>query len=81
MTGPKMTEPGYVLRKPCRNLNESELKALDFAANGYGFREAAELMGMTPAYVKNLWHTAAEALGADNKTQAVAMAIRRKLID
>lgn len=79
VTGPG--ESAYVILKPCRNLNKSELKALDLAANGYGSREAAKAMGMTEAYVKNLWHTAAQALGADNRVQAVAMAIRRKLID
>lgn len=63
-----------------RELSPLELEALRLAADGLNYWQAARLMGRTKFYVKNLRSQAIQKLGADNMTQAVAMAIRRGII-
>ena len=62
-------------------LKPKELEALVLASKGYRAEDAGKAMGVTGHYVGILWYRAAAKLGADNKTQAVAMAIRRKIIE
>ena len=62
-------------------LSAKESKVIALAAEGYGSKETATVMQTTVNYVKNLRASAFIKLGADNIAQAVAMAMRRKLID
>lgn len=62
-------------------LNQKEVRLLQLLADGNSYAQVAPLIGYKNAHsVKNLSKLAIEKLGADNKTQAVAMALRRGII-
>jgi DNA-binding CsgD family transcriptional regulator len=61
-------------------LSPGELRALELASNGIGCRETGELLGFSETRAKKLRVGAMNKLGADNTTQAVAMAIRRGML-
>lgn len=69
-----------VVARRSPELNASELKALQFAADGEDCDSAARIMERSRAYLKNLRYSAQIKLGADNTTHAVALALRRGLI-
>jgi DNA-binding NarL/FixJ family response regulator len=63
-----------------RPLTERELVALQFLARGYASKEIAALVGATPKAVDLTIERAARRLGASHRAQAVAIAIKRRLI-
>ncbi len=54
---------------------------LQLLADGEDYRRIAAALGLSLGTLKNHAKTLCEKLGADNKTHAVAMALRRGLID
>lgn len=63
------------------DLSDKEVQLLQGLADGLEYRDIAERIGYTSVpSVKNLCARICDKLGADNKTQAVAMGLRRKLI-
>jgi len=64
----------------CPALSARELRCLQMAADGESRRFVANAEGIHEGTVKNLWHTAAIKLGADNARHAIAQALRRGLI-
>jgi DNA-binding CsgD family transcriptional regulator len=61
-------------------LSPAEVKILELAAAGDTYSKMAAKLGHTGAYINKLAARMLPKLGADNITQAVAMAIRRKII-
>jgi two-component system, NarL family, nitrate/nitrite response regulator NarL len=61
-------------------LSEHELQALKLAANGFGNREIAAKLIISPGTVKTYLHRAYEKLGAHDRGAAIAEAMRRGLI-
>jgi DNA-binding NarL/FixJ family response regulator len=61
-------------------LTEHELKILQFSADGLNFHEIQQEVGSSYQGVKNAAFRIRNKLGADSLIQAVAMAIRRKII-
>jgi DNA-binding CsgD family transcriptional regulator len=57
-----------------------ELTVLQMAANGHTCKSSAVILGVGTERVKKLRQLALLKLGADHSAQAVAMAIRRGLI-
>lgn len=57
-----------------------ELTVLQMAAYGETCKSTATLLGISTGHVKHLRHLALLKLGADHTAHAVAMAIRRSLI-
>lgn len=66
---------------PTRELSPREREALQLAADGFECKDSGIRMGVSTQYVKKLRHDAFMKLGADNTAHAVAVAMRRKLID
>jgi DNA-binding CsgD family transcriptional regulator len=62
------------------NLTDTEVKALQLAADGFLYHDAAKQMGLGAQYIKNVWKRASHKLGADNIHHAVAQAMRRGYI-
>lgn len=60
---------------------EREIRFLQALADGFEYAHIAYNEGMALASVKNLAKLICDKLGADNKTHAVAMALRRGLIN
>lgn len=70
-------------------LTPREVESLELAADGHRSLDIARMWGYTkakhgndtgPSHVRRVWKNAEEKLGADTITQAVAMALRRGLI-
>lgn len=61
-------------------LTERELVALQFLARGYASKEIATIVGATPKAIDLTIERAARRLGASHRAQAVAIAIKRRLI-
>ena len=62
-------------------LTPREIQVLDLLADGYEYREMGQLLSIQRDTVKKMVaYRILPKLGADNKTQAVAMALRRGLI-
>lgn len=70
-------------------LTAREIEGLQLAADGqrsldiarlWGYKGAQCVDGSGPSHVRRIWKNASDKLGADTITQAVAMALRRKLI-
>lgn len=71
-------------------LTRRELEALQLAAMGETSGDIAKRWGFSPcqknnsngsSHVRRVWKQAMDKLGADSTTQAVAMALRRGLIN
>jgi DNA-binding NarL/FixJ family response regulator len=65
---------------PVTELTSKMVEVLQLKADGLTNLEIAEKIGSSEAYVKNLSMRISDRLGADNMYQAVAMGIRRGLI-
>lgn len=63
------------------NLTNREVQILEMLANGLQYKDIAETLGNTANAVKKAAHETCYKLGADNRTHAVALAIRRKIIE
>lgn len=63
------------------DLTPRELTVLQLAADGENIKSAAEHLGLSPRYVKNVRKHIIAKLGADNITHAVAQGLRRRLIE
>lgn len=61
-------------------LSPRELSVLQLAADGENIKSAAEQLGLSPRYIKNVRKHLIAKLGADNITHAVAQGLRRGLI-
>ena len=64
----------------CADLTLRELECLRHSADGYGTKEAARAMGISPWTVKDIRKRVMSKLYAKNITHAVAIAIARGLI-
>ena len=63
------------------SLTPRQREILSWAAQGKSAKEIAEILGITPRTVEKLMETVVRELGAANRTHAVAIALRNKLID
>jgi DNA-binding NarL/FixJ family response regulator len=61
-------------------MSSRQLQILQMRADGWLNKQIADELKITVHAVKMQLHRLYEKLGADNSTQAVAMAMRRKLI-
>lgn len=64
-----------------KSLSVLELKALQMTADGYMAKDVARELQYSAEYMKSLIYKIEIKLGADNKSHAVALAIRRGLIE
>jgi DNA-binding CsgD family transcriptional regulator len=64
-----------------RVLTSREAEVLTWVARGKSAREIGEILLITKRTVDEHVHTAARKIGASNRTHAVAIAIRDRLID
>jgi DNA-binding CsgD family transcriptional regulator len=81
ITAPYTRQAAELAATRTRELNETEIKLLQALANGLDYKDITPILGFTSRYsVKNLGYQVQLKMGADNKTHAVAMALRRKLI-
>ncbi|WP_346897757.1 LuxR family transcriptional regulator [uncultured Roseibium sp.] len=65
---------------PAVNLTRRELEVLSWAAEGYSSEATADRMGLTAPTVNYHIANCGRKLGARNKIQAVALAVRQRLI-
>ena len=63
------------------SLTPRQREILSWAAQGKSAKEIAEILGITPRTVEKLMETVIRELGAANRTHAVAIAPRNKLIE
>jgi LuxR family transcriptional regulator, quorum-sensing system regulator BjaR1 len=68
-------------RQHSRELTERELEALRLAAQGKSSKELVEGLGISKKTMDSRLHSAVYKLGARNRTHAVAIALRNKLIE
>ncbi len=70
-------------RQHGRELSERELEALRLAAQGKSSKEMVEDLGLSISKktMDGRLHSAVHKLGARNRTHAVALALRNKLIE
>jgi LuxR family quorum sensing-dependent transcriptional regulator len=70
-------------RQHSRELTERELEALRLAAQGKSSKEMVEGLGLSISKktMDGRLHSAVHKLGARNRTHAVALALRNKLIE
>ena len=68
-------------RKHSRELTERELEALRLAAQGKSSKEMVEGLRISKKTMDGRLHSAVHKLGARNRTHAVALALRNKLIE
>ena len=70
-------------RQHSRELSERELEALRLAAQGKSSKEMVEGLGLSISKktMDSRLHSAVYKLGARNRTHAVAIALRTKLIE
>jgi DNA-binding NarL/FixJ family response regulator len=62
-------------------LTPREIRVLELLADGYEYQEMGRLLSIQGDTIKKMVaYRILSKLGADNKTQAVAMALRRGLI-
>jgi two-component system NarL family response regulator len=62
-------------------LTPRQIQVLDLLAAGYEYREMGQLLSIQRDTIKKMVaYQILPKLGADNKTQAVAMALRRGII-
>jgi DNA-binding NarL/FixJ family response regulator len=78
MTGPNTL--GDHVREFTGPLSYKERFVLQGLADGNQYGDIAEALGSTRPSVKNMAWRASIKLGAENKTHAVAQALRRQLI-
>jgi DNA-binding NarL/FixJ family response regulator len=64
-----------------QHLTDRELAVLEHLAAGKSYAEIADELGIRPETARSHMQKALEKLGADTKTQAVAEALRRNLIN
>lgn len=62
-------------------MTDAELLILQDAADGKSYRETAAALGTSEAVIKNRASALFKELDVANKTNAVATALRRQLID
>lgn len=55
-------------------VTERQLQIIRLLASGYGYKQIADLLGISPATVRNHLHVAYESLGANHSAHAVALA-------
>ncbi|MFP8960011.1 LuxR C-terminal-related transcriptional regulator [Streptomyces nanhaiensis] len=63
------------------HLSPGQLAALRLAANGMTSREIARILGTTEQGIHLRLKTASKSLGAASRTHAVALALKRGLLD
>jgi DNA-binding CsgD family transcriptional regulator len=76
----QLTDPDPNLVGPHVQLTPRELAVLRLVATGAQFREVAEALGLGEETVRSHLKKAQAKLGARNRTQAVAEALRQHLI-
>ena len=76
----KLTEDNQRALANGGDLSWDEIRLLQLAADGNVYHQIAEQMKIKPGYVKHLSLRAQIKLGADNRTHAVAQALRKGLI-
>lgn len=64
-----------------RVISERDLKVLQLLASGVSNRDVAQRLGLTPARLRTRLRGIYAALGASSRSEAVATALRRGLID
>lgn len=77
---PRLFTKGKAKYDKYAQLTPKQIQVLQSCANGEAYRETAKVMNLSPDYIKNLSHRAQVFLGCDNRTHAVAVALRRGLI-
>ena len=68
-------------RKTPYSLTARECEVLEWVARGKPAREIAEILNITKRTVDAHVHSATRKIGAVNRTNAVAIAIRNRLIE
>jgi LuxR family quorum sensing-dependent transcriptional regulator len=68
-------------RKTPYSLTARECEVLEWVARGKPAREIAEILAITKRTVDAHVHSATRKIGAVNRTNAVAIAIRNRLIE
>ena len=68
-------------QKSSRHLTPRELEVLGWVARGKSASDVADILNITKRTVDQHVQTAIQKLGAANRTQAVAIALRDRLID
>jgi len=76
----QLAEPSPARVGPHTNLTQRELSVLRLVSTGTQFREVAEALGLGEETVRSHLKKAQIKLGARNRTQAVAEALRQHLI-
>jgi two-component system nitrate/nitrite response regulator NarL len=74
-------EVQYVERRPEAPLSRRESEILQKVAYGATTKEVAHDLGISPHTVKTHLERIFEKLGANDRAQAVAIALRRGLVD
>ena len=74
-TRPRPTDSGAVM------LTARQADVMGLVARGVGYRRAGELLGISPYVVREHAKAARCKLGARNNAQAVAVALRERLIE
>lgn len=73
-------QAAYEVRSGERGLTPRELEVLKLVSKGCSNTEIADLLGMSPNTVKNHLKTIFEKIGATDRAEAVALALRRGVI-
>ena len=74
-------EVRFVDRRPDAPLSKREIQILQMVAYGSTTKEVAHDLGISPHTVKTHLERIFEKLGANDRAQAVAIAIRRGLVE
>ena len=76
----EVAQTAYEVRSGERGLSPRELDVLKFVSKGYANTEIAELLGVSHNTVKNHLKAIFEKMGAADRAEAVALALRRGVI-
>lgn len=76
----EVAQTAYEVRSSERGLSPRELDVLKFVSNGCANTEIAELLGVSLNTVKNHLKAIFEKMGAADRAEAVALALRRGVI-
>ena len=76
----EVAQTAYEVRSSERGLSPRELDVLKFVSNGCANTEIAELLGVSHNTVKNHLKAIFEKMGAADRAEAVALALRRGVI-
>lgn len=66
---------------PAKILSEREIEILQLSANGEGLKQIAHLLHLSPATVDTHSRNLVSKLGAKNMKHAVAIGIRKRIIE